>query len=92
LMKAPPPLRWLYQRFDLPADLADVEEGLSFRGTNPWVLIFAILRVSVGLNVSSTAITIGAMLISPPMGPIVGIGCGAATVEAGLMRRGLKTC
>ncbi|OGX88693.1 hypothetical protein BEN48_08740 [Hymenobacter glacialis] len=90
-------LRWLRMRFDLshdmadPADIvADVKEGMSFRGTNLWVLIFAILVASVGLNVNSTAVIIGAMLISPLMGPIVGIGFGAATVEIDLIRRGLK--
>lgn len=87
-------LRW---RFDLtrdmaePADiLADVEEGVTFRGTNAWVLLFAILIASVGLNVNSTAVIIGAMLISPLMGPIVGIGFGAATVNIELIWRGLK--
>ncbi|OGX81866.1 hypothetical protein BEN47_18950 [Hymenobacter lapidarius] len=92
-----PLFRWLRMRFDLshdmadPADIvADVKEGMSFRGTNLWVLIFAILVASVGLNVNSTAVIIGAMLISPLMGPIVGIGFGAATVEIDLIRRGLK--
>lgn len=87
-------LRW---RFDLtrdmaaPADiLADVEEGVTFRGTNAWVLLFAILIASVGLNVNSTAIITGAMLISPLMGPVVGIGFGVATVDSALIWRGLK--
>ncbi|GAB2796724.1 TIGR00341 family protein [Hymenobacter coalescens] len=90
-------LVWLRQRFDLSHDMADpahilagVEEGIVFRGTNLWVLIFAILVASVGLNVNSTAVIIGAMLISPLMGPIVGIGFGAATAEVELVRRGLK--
>lgn len=90
-------LKWLRLRFDLSHDMADpadivagVEEGIAFRGTNLWVLIFAILVASVGLNVNSTAVIIGAMLISPLMGPIVGIGFGAATAELELVRRGLK--
>ena len=90
-------LAWLRQRFDLSHDMAapelivaDVEEGIAFRGTNLWVLIFAILVASVGLNVNSTAVIIGAMLISPLMGPIVGIGFGAATAEVDMVRRGLK--
>ncbi len=37
-------------------------------------LIFAILIASLGLNVNSTAVIIGAMLISPLMGPIIGMG------------------
>jgi uncharacterized hydrophobic protein (TIGR00271 family) len=87
-------LRW---RFDLtrdmaaPADiLADVEEGVTFRGTNAWVLLFAILIASVGLNINSTAAITGAMLISPLMGPIVGIGFGVATMNVKLLWRGLK--
>lgn len=90
-------LRWLRSHFDLSSDMAepaeimtDVEDGLVFKGTNLWVLIFAILVASVGLNVNSTAVIIGAMLISPLMGPIVGIGFGAATVEISLIQRGLK--
>lgn len=92
-----PLLRWLRQRFDLSHDMAapadivnDVQEALAFRGTNLWVLIFAILVASVGLNVNSTAVIIGAMLISPLMGPIVGVGFGAATADLDLVQRGLK--
>ncbi|WP_210516056.1 DUF389 domain-containing protein [Hymenobacter terricola] len=90
--------RFLHARFLLTDDMADpaeiqadVEAGVPFRGTNLWVLIFAILVASVGLNVNSTAVIIGAMLISPLMGPIVGIGYGAATLELGLIERGLKS-
>jgi uncharacterized hydrophobic protein (TIGR00271 family) len=90
--------RFLHTRFLLTDDMADpaeiqadVEAGIPFRGTNLWVLIFAILVASVGLNVNSTAVIIGAMLISPLMGPIVGIGYGAATLELGLIQRGLKS-
>ncbi|RZK29103.1 MAG: DUF389 domain-containing protein, partial [Hymenobacter sp.] len=90
-------LRWLRSHFDLSSDMAepaeimaDVEGGIVFKGTNLWVLIFAILIASVGLNVNSTAVIIGAMLISPLMGPIVSIGFGAATVEVSLIQRGLK--
>jgi uncharacterized hydrophobic protein (TIGR00271 family) len=92
-----PILRWLRQRFNLSHDMADapdimadVEAGVKFQGTNLWVLIFAILIASVGLNVNSTAVIIGAMLISPLMGPVVAIGFGAATVTMDLVQRGLK--
>ena len=68
-------------RFDLRegnADQADVVDivrrSVEFKGTNLWVLIFAILIASLGLNINSTAVVIGAMLISPLMGPISGIG------------------
>ncbi|QKG54457.1 DUF389 domain-containing protein [Hymenobacter sp. BRD67] len=91
-------LRFLHKRFLLTEDMADpdeirayVETGIPFQGTNLWVLLFAILVASVGLNVNSTAVIIGAMLISPLMGPIVGIGYGAATMELALIRRGLKS-
>ena len=90
--------RFLRTRFLLTEDMADpaeiqaaVEAGIPFQGTNLWVLIFAILVASVGLNVNSTAVIIGAMLISPLMGPIVGIGFGAATLELGLIRRGFRS-
>lgn len=55
-------------------------------GTNLWVLFFAILIASIGLNVNSTAVIIGAMLISPLMGPIVGIGYGAGVKDLVLVR------
>ena len=90
-------LRFIYERLALTEDMAEapdirasVEAGVVFRGTNLWVLLFAILVASVGLNVNSTAVIIGAMLISPLMGPIVAIGYGAALVETDLIKRGLK--
>ncbi|MEG1129008.1 MAG: DUF389 domain-containing protein [Comamonas sp.] len=63
-----------------------VRSGAQFGGTNLWVLFFAILIASVGLNTNSTAVIIGAMLISPLMGPIVGMGYGAAVQDLGLIR------
>ena len=69
----------------------DVENGIAFGSANLWVLVFAILIASVGLNVNSAAVVIGAMLISPLMGPIVGIGYGAATMEVDLIKRGFKS-
>ncbi len=51
-----------------------ITQGISFKGTNLWILIFAIFIASIGLNVNSTAVIIGAMLISPLMGPIIGMG------------------
>src|SRR5690606_38047795 len=58
-------------------------------GTNLWILIFAILIACVGLNVNSTAVIIGAMLISPLMGPILGMGYGLATYDFNLFRKSL---
>ena len=58
------------------ADPKDTIEGIKrdveFRGFNLWILVFSIFICSIGLNVNSTAVVIGAMLISPLMGPIMG--------------------
>jgi uncharacterized hydrophobic protein (TIGR00271 family) len=64
--------------------------GVSMQGTNLWVLMFAIFIASIGLNVNSTAVIIGAMLISPLMGPIMGVGYGVGILDLALIRRGLK--
>ncbi len=69
---------------------ADVRSGVQVGGVNLWVLIFAMLVASVGLNVNSTAVIIGAMLISPLMGPIVGIGYGLAIQDFPLIRLALR--
>jgi uncharacterized hydrophobic protein (TIGR00271 family) len=85
-----------HHRFDLRPDQADSAEidttfrsGVEFRGTNLWVLIFAIFIASIGLNVNSTAVIIGAMLISPLMGPIMALGYGAGINDSALMRSSL---
>ncbi|MFQ8804273.1 MAG: hypothetical protein ACLR8Y_03020 [Alistipes indistinctus] len=54
--------------------IENIRKGIEFKGTNLWVLVFATFIASLGLNVNSTAVIIGAMLISPLMGPIMGIG------------------
>ena len=64
-----------------------IEEGIKFQGFNVWVLIFSIFIASIGLNSNSTAIIIGAMLISPLMGPIVGVGFSLGTNRFGLLKR-----
>jgi uncharacterized hydrophobic protein (TIGR00271 family) len=66
---------------------ANIEAGVVFRGTNLWILIFAIFVASLGLNVNSTAVIIGAMLISPLMGPIMGMGLGLAINDMSLLRK-----
>jgi len=88
--------RKLRRLFDLRQDQndfvavdADIRAGVAIGGTNLWVLIFAILIASVGLNVNSTAVIIGAMLISPLMRPILGIGYGAAIGDYRLIRAAL---
>lgn len=67
-----------------------IEKGIIVRGTTVWILIFAILIASVGLNMNSTAVVIGAMLISPLMGPINGIGYSIATYNFPLFRKSIK--
>jgi uncharacterized hydrophobic protein (TIGR00271 family) len=67
-----------------------INQGITFRGTNLLVLVFAIFIASLGLNINSTAVVIGAMLISPLMGPIIGTGFGAATYNVLLIKRALK--
>jgi len=67
-----------------------INSGVSFRGAQLWVLIFAIFIASLGLNVNSTAVIIGAMLISPLMGPIIGMGLAVGTNDLGLLKRAAK--
>ena len=70
--------------------LDNVKANISFRGSNLWILACAIIVASIGLNVNSTAVVIGAMLISPLMGPIVGAGFGLGMQDFGLLKRALK--
>ena len=72
---------------DFPAVIKNIESGVVFRGTNLWVLTFAIFVASLGLNVNSTAVIIGAMLISPLMGPIIGMGLGLGTHDLTLLKK-----
>lgn len=70
--------------------LENVTSNISFRGSNLWILACAIVVASVGLNVNSTAVIIGAMLISPLMGPIVGAGFALGTYDFALLKKSLK--
>lgn len=65
----------------------NIRDGVSFRGTNILILILAIFIASLGLNTNSTAVIIGAMLISPLMGPIIGIGLGVGIHDFDLLKR-----
>ena len=89
--------RFLSARFDLHEDAAyegqtleSVRRGVPFKGANLWILMFAILICSIGLNVNSPAVVIGAMLISPLMGPILGIGVGVGIYDFDLLLKALK--
>jgi uncharacterized hydrophobic protein (TIGR00271 family) len=68
-----------------------IKDAIWFRGPNAWILAFSIIIASVGLNVNSTAVIIGAMLISPLMGPIIGIGLAIGTNDFELLKNALKS-
>ena len=70
--------------------LTNIQSSISFSGANVWILACAIMIASVGLNVNSTAVVIGAMLISPLMAPIVGTGFALAMFDFTLLRKSLK--
>ena len=89
--------RFIRYRFDLSDDqdeatdcIESIRRGIVFKGTNLWTLIFAIFVASVGLNMNSTAVVIGAMLISPLMGPIMGLGLGVGIYDFDLIKQSGK--
>ncbi len=67
-----------------------IRAGVSFKGSQLLVLIFAIFIASLGLNTDSVPVIIGAMLISPLMGPIIGMGLGIGIQDYNLLKRGLR--
>ena len=69
---------------------ASIRKNIAFRGTNVFILACAIIIASVGLNVNSIPVIIGAMLVSPVMGPILGFGLGLGTEDARLLKDSLK--
>ena len=68
-----------------------IRNNIVFKGPNAWILAIAIIIASVGLNVNSTPVIIGAMLISPLMGPIFGLGLGLGINDIGLLKHAGKT-
>lgn len=87
----------LLEIFDLQRDkeneyytIEAIKEDVDFRGAKMWILIFAIMIASLGLNVNSTAVIIGAMLISPLMGPIIGFGLGLGIYDFELIKRSMR--
>ncbi len=89
-------LAYLKQVVDITEDsdaqttIDNISKGVVFRGVNVWILVFAIVVASIGLNVNSTAVIIGAMLISPLMSPIMGLGLGVGINDNDLIRKSLK--
>ena len=65
----------------------NIQNGIEFKGTNLWILVFAIFIASLGLNVNSTAVIIGAMLVSPLMGPIIGLGFSMSINDLSLLKK-----
>ncbi|WP_027138447.1 DUF389 domain-containing protein [Gaetbulibacter saemankumensis] len=74
---------------DRDETIESIKRDIPFKGATAWILIFAIFVASIGLNVSSTAVVIGAMLISPLMGPILGVGMSLAINDIDTLKRSL---
>ncbi len=79
----------IHEDTDRDTTMEIVKRDISFKGHNAWILVFSIFVASIGLNVSSTAVVIGAMLISPLMGPIVGVGFSVAINDVDTLKRSL---
>jgi uncharacterized hydrophobic protein (TIGR00271 family) len=75
---------------DREKTLEGIRKNIDFKGANLWILACAIIVASVGLNVNSTAVIIGAMLISPLMGPIVGAGFALGIYDFALLKKSLR--
>ncbi len=75
---------------DIPAASENIRKNIPFRGPNVYILFVAIIIASVGLNVNSIPVIIGAMLISPLMGPIIGLGLGLGTNDRELVLFSIK--
>ena len=81
---------YIYDDVDTDAAAQRIKASIWFKGPNAWILAFAIILASVGLNVNSTAVIIGAMLVSPLMGPIIGTGMALGTNDTDLLRSAVK--
>ena len=86
----------LRQIFNLRRDtdedntVENIRKNVDFNGANAWTLVFAIFVASIGLNMNSAAVIIGAMLISPLMGPILGFGLALGINDSELLKRSLR--
>jgi len=80
----------IYEHIDTEDAANRIKNSIWFRGPNVWILAFSIVIASAGLNVNSTAVIIGAMLISPLMGPIIGAGLAVGTNDVDLLKLALK--
>lgn len=74
---------------DREATISAIKADIPFKGATAWILICSIFVASVGLNANSTAVVIGAMLISPLMGPILGVGLSIAINDIDTLRKSM---
>jgi len=81
----------LKQSTNYQATDENIRSGVEFKRENAWSLIGSIFIASIGLNVNSTAVIIGAMLISPLMGPIIGAGYSLAIEDFDLLKKSIKS-
>lgn len=87
--------KFLFELFDFRDDtdheetIRDIKADIPFRGATAWILLFAVFVASIGLNADSTAVVIGAMLISPLMGPISGLGMSFALNDIETFKKSL---
>lgn len=75
---------------DKEKTLHNIKKNIKFSGSNLWVLACAIIIASIGLNVNSPSVIIGAMLISPLMAPVVGAGFALGVYDFVLFKRSLR--
>ena len=81
---------YFFDEIDYENASTSIRKNITFKGTNVFILACAIIIASVGLNVNSIPVIIGAMLVSPVMGPILGFGLGLGTEDAHLLKDSLK--
>ncbi len=89
-------LAWVRDVFRIEGPLDElgvithVRKDIEFRGARAWILVTAVIIASLGLNTNSAAVIIGAMLISPLMGPIIGVGTALSSWDIGLLARSAR--
>ena len=76
---------------DIPGTIEGIKKDIDFKGPNVYILICSIIIASIGLNVNSAPAIIGAMLISPLMGPILGMGLSIGTYDWTTLKRSLHS-
>ena len=74
---------------DKKVTIQKIKDGIHVKSHTAWILVFSIIIASIGLNISSPAVVIGAMLVSPLMGPILGIGLSIGINDIDTMKSSL---